>query len=366
MTTMTLTYRLFFGLLKNALFGTEIGVSDTENCNAETLVDVLRIAKKQTVFALVFDAIDKNHLQLPQQAVLQSVVMVEQIRKHHILLNGELKALAELLDTHNIPYVVVKGQVVGTCYSQPHLRQGGDIDIFIPPTHFEEAITTIHQAWNAEMDDGDSDKHIHFLHNHVSFEIHHSLTHFYNKKQDAYWEKILAEDTTSIVTIDGYNIKALSPTLHTLYVFLHLYHHLMELGVGLRQFCDLALIHHRCSLDIDKDRLQQHLQKVGLEKAYRACGHILVCHLGLPADEFPYQLSDKDDAYGTKLLDVVLFRGNMGFYNKKFAGMGWRHNLESFFIKCSHFFKFFPLAPMYSTRWILNQTLRKVRIKMLK
>ena len=111
-------------------------------------------------------------------------------------------------------------------------------------------------------------------------EGHFALVSFYTKRKNEAWEKLLRQDKKTYVAVEGTEIPTLSPTLHTLYVFLHLYHHLLELGIGLRQFCDWAVMLHDCKENIDQEQLRQHLGMLGMLKAYRACGSILTEYLG--------------------------------------------------------------------------------------
>ena len=220
--------------------------------------------------------------------------------------------------------------------------------------------------WQIVINDSDSDHHIEFAHGGVPLELHYSLTLFYNKSRDAYWNTLLKETPIVEVNAKGLNVSTLHPTVHSLYIFFHLYHHLLELGVGLRQFCDWAVILHACSHDIDHEAVRKHLKVLGMEKAYRACGAVLVDYLGLPESEFTYTLSKSDKRYAMKILYIVFYRGNMGKYNKKSGFVGWRHQLESTGIKLSHFFKFYPLAPKYTLQWILTEIPHKVGLRLCK
>ncbi|MBR4758200.1 MAG: hypothetical protein IK084_05260, partial [Bacteroidaceae bacterium] len=77
-------------------------------------------------------------------------------------------------------------------------------------------------------------------------------------------------------------------------------------------------------------------------------------------NEIGYTLSSRDRKYGERILNVVLYRGNMGHYNKQNGFSGWRHKFESLGIKTSHFVKFMPLAPAYSCRWLWHKITRQV------
>ena len=111
------------------------------------------------------------------------------------------------------------------------------------------------------------------------------------------------------------------------------------------------MILHANKEDIDHESIRRHLQVLKMEKAYKACGAILVRDLGLPVEEFTYELSDQDMRYADRILNVVFYRGNMGHYNKQGGFHGWKHKLESTGIKLSHFIKFYPLAPSFMGDW---------------
>lgn len=72
--------------------------------------------------------------------------------------------------------------------------------------------------------------------------------------------------------------------------------------------------------------------------------------------------SDKQSA--ECILDVVMYRGNMGHYNLKGGYQGLWHNLEATGIKITHFLKFMPLAPAFSWNWLLAELKRKISKKL--
>lgn len=353
-------HSLLFSLLRNVLQGRTDGVSSAD---AETLVDVLEEAEKQSVAALVFDAINRCEIKLPLKTVVNYVAYSQQVKFGNEQLNAAIVALGRLLDGAGVNYAIVKGQSVAAFYPQPLLRQSGDIDFYCDKDNFEKAKQVLQSQWHVEFEESASEYHLHFVYKEVSFELHYSLTSLYDEQKNAYWENLLAADEGGEVLINGYRIKTLSPTLHTLYIFLHLYHHLLELGIGIRQFLDFAMMLYACN-DIDREALRHHLQELGMEKAFRACGCIVVENLGLPAEYFPYQQSDVDRRYANRILQVVFYRGNMGKHNKKGGFHGWKHNVESTFIKVSHYMKFKSLAPSYSRKWIAHELKRKILYKM--
>ena len=344
-----------FRFLRAALWNTPIET----NADASLLAEVLKEAEKQTVAPLVFKAMEQAKCQLPRQVVLRQMTLRQQTILQNRKINLKLGALAELMQQSQTDYVVVKGQVLAACYPHPELRQSGDIDFYCDEANFDRGLKCLMKQW--EINDAHWDAEVlEFHHEGILLEMHHTLAHFYNKRKDAYWKQLLKDIPAAQITIGNQPVNTLNPTLHSLYVWIHLYHHLLELGVGLRQFCDWAMILHHCKDEIDHEALKKHLQVLGLEKAYKASGSVLVNYLGLPADEFTYPLTAQDSRYAPKILDVVFYRGNMGKYNKRNGFQGWKHQVESFGIKSAHFLKFYPLAPRYMRDWMGDVIKEKV------
>lgn len=352
---------LFFELLRESLWPSP-GES-FDGLSANEAEAILQLSEEQTVLALMIDVFIRKNVRLSKKKLFESLGMLQQIQQGNRHLNGTLKAFDALMRASGVEYLVVKGQTVAVHYPDPSLRQSGDIDFYCDSTNFPKALAAISEKWGVEPEQYGSDHHVHFEHEGVTLEGHFSLLSLYGKRKDEVWEELLRKDKKAHVEVAGAEIPTLSPTMHTLYIFLHLYHHLLELGIGLRQFCDWAVMLHYCKESIDQEQLIRHLRMLGMLRAYRACGSILTDYLGLPEDELGCRTTKSDKRYGRKILDVVLYRGNMGHYNKRSGFRGWRHNLESTGIKVAHFLKFMPLAPSYSCRWLGHELWRKVKMK---
>lgn len=352
---------LFFGLLREALWHSS--EENFEELSAGEARVILRVSEEQAVFALMMDVFMRKNVRLSKKRLYKCFGMLDQIQLSNRQQNDTLKAFDALMQASGVDYRVVKGMTVAAHYPDPALRQSGDIDFYCDSTNFPKALAALSEKWGVEIGPTGSDHHVSFEHNEVMLEGHFALVSFYTKRKNEAWEKLLRQDKKTYVAVAGTEIPTLSPTLHTLYVFLHLYHHLLELGIGLRQFCDWAVMLHDCKENIDQEQLRQHLGMLGMLKAYRACGSILTEYLGLPEEELGCRISSSDKWYGRMILDVVLYRGNMGHYNKLSGFSGWRHNIEATGIKVVHFLKFMPLAPSYSFRWLGHELWRKVMMK---
>lgn len=347
-----------FALLREGLWRGDEDLPGAFSTKATARLFIL--AKQQAVAGIIFESLIRNNIKISKKSVFEAVALVGQIKKQNIVVNYGVCDLYDVFSSSDVKYVVVKGQTAASYYPDQLLRQSGDIDYFCDNYNFPLSQKAINQVWGVDGERNCSEKHVHFDRNGVMYEGHFELLDLYNKRKEDYWKRLLTEDSGTTVTIDGRQIKTLSPTLHVLYIFLHLYHHLMSLGVGLRQFCDMAVMLHYAKEEIDMSALRRNLHELGMEKAWKACGSILVDNLGLQEDELGFSLAKRDRRYGKKIMNVVLYRGNMGHYNKHNGFSGWKHKVEAMCIKVSHFIKFMPLAPTYSFGWLGHEMKRNL------
>lgn len=309
---------------------------------------------------------------MPQEYVFDSVALLEQIKQENRKVNNGVKELHLVMTKACVPYEIVKGQAVASYYPKPFLRQSGDIDFYCK-NHFGSGVLALKDVWNVKPERHGSGKHADFTYNGNIFEIHFQLTDLYTKKRNDYFRGIVEQGSRTEICIDGCPIYTLSPSNHVLFVFLHICYHLLSLGVGLRQFCDMAVMLHFAKEQINMPVLHTHLQTLGLEQFWCACGSILVDYLGLPEEEVGFTLSPKDRHYGRKIMNVMTFRGNMGHYetsqgelkivhgyHKESRAAEAKRKLQAIGIKLSHFVKFAPLAPNYTYGWLWHEIKRSI------
>ena len=354
------TIELFLKLVRRALWQTPEQLP--AQLSPAMFANLMRGAREQSLMGLVADSLLHSGITLSDEQQLQLTVMTMKVRRCNAEVNKGLRLLKDTLDAQHIPFIVVKGQVAAAAYPDPSLRQAGDIDYYCSADVFPQACQAVSAAWGIDMQPpaGDNWMHIHFDHSGIVYEAHRRLVSFYGKKTDRYWQQLVDWDGGDVVTIGDMQVPTLSPELHAVYVFLHLYSHLMGLGVGLRQMCDLSVLLHQHHAHIDTAHMLSTLRTLGMERAYRAVGAILADYLGLSTGDLGFCPSATDRRYARRIFAIVRYRGNMGAYNKKSGFSGWRHNVEAAAIKLSHFAKFFPLAPAFSCRWIAYELTKKL------
>lgn len=329
--------RKLFGLLRQALWDTpfEGDISPKETC------ELIGLAEKQTLSGLIIDALIKKDVRMEQMTLFESIGYLEQIKQENHLINREVAAFARLMADTGTEYVVVKGQTIAALYPNPIIRMPGDIDFLI--NDYQQASHILKEKWGIELPRRMIEKELSFKHEKTLYELHTYLIDFGSNKHKRYWERALAESKPAIIEIDGEEVKVIEPTLNAVYIFIHLFFHFIKEGLGLRHLCDWAVMMHHYAEEIDKERLMEVLQKVGLLKAFLAFGSILTDKLGMK--DFPLALSDKDRRLQSRILNDILKSGNFGREKRNVKKVGFRYKLETMLFVLSNCMRYFSLAP---------------------
>lgn len=358
-----------FSLLRSALWGEAF----QGEVSKEEFAQVLKLAKEQTVYGLVFDVLKDVKVEgtLSKSLVFEAIGLTQQIKRQNAIISKELSSFANRSQNVELTYLVVKGQTIGCLYANPELRTSGDIDFLVPDisSHLSKVFPEVQFPTTMK------EKELGFKYNHVTYELHTRLTDFGCKKHQKIWENIIAEEWVLqkpdgrgkmedgyFVTINGVKVRTLSPTTNAVYLFLHLYFHLIREGVSLRQFCDWAIMLHHYRNDIDKEALEDILQQLDMIRGYRAFGTILVDELGLPEEEFPLPLAEEDRGMKEKILGDIFKGGNFGKHNHKSkSALGFK--LETFRMAVNNSIRYYSLAP--SEMRMMIPKMLKINLKLL-
>lgn len=336
--------KVLFALLRYALWGEELG----QDIDAGEVVAAMELAKQQTVVGLLYDGVQRfpsGKVPLPRKDLLKWFALADKIRKRNVLVNQELTRLVSCLESHGIDYIVVKGQTVGASYPKPWLRQPGDIDFLIRDS-YAAVRDSISSLLDVALPKQIIEKEAVFKKNEVLFELHTDLTLFGSKANQRFWDELIAQSWTEhcCVEVDGTTVRTLPPTLNVAYVFIHLFFHFIREDVGLRQFCDWAVLLHAYGKAIDRDRLAEILKKLDMLNAYRAFGSILTDELGLSEADFPFPIGDKDRRWKKRILADLFGSGCSGVLNRK-ATSSWGYKMETLKYVVRNSLLYYRLAP---------------------
>lgn len=306
------------------------------------------LAEKQTVKGLLYDGIAENEVQLEKMDAIHLYSERGIIGEDSDAINRELRDVCQLLTVSGASFLIVKGQTIARYYRHPKMRTLGDIDIWCTDEEsYQRARKALQQAWNIEIaDDGGSE--LEFEHGDHVIDLQRTLVEMADRGNLRYWDTLVKDlaTVTDQVEVNGITVPTLEPTLNLLYTFLHLYHHFIEMGIGLRHICDMAVLLHAYRDRLDRKRLQEMLEAMDYMTAFKAFGAICVDKLGLPAEEFPFEITSRDRSFMPRILKLVYQRGNFGKYGHHHgvrSGIGYY--LEAFWMKIGHYRTFYQLSP---------------------
>lgn len=348
------TTDILFALLRSALWGRDEAVKPmTDDVANNVLVE----AARQAVLGMAAQMVLDRGL-LSQKMSVVATQLVDKIRSRNEEVSLGIAHLSQFMKKRELPFVVVKGQVVAQGYSSPLLRQSGDVDFYCTPAVFPFAVAAFEKILQRPLVPDESEKHVEFVIEGVIYELHSSLSEFAYSGNQAYFNQIIEEDVarggesvelTYRLPKTGEErtliVPTLSVTMNALYLFVHIFYHLVTSGVGLRQMADWTMFLHRHQGAIDRQQLETWLQGLGLRKAYTAMGSVLVDVMGLPEEEFPLSLTPQDHRRGRRVLRNILRMGNFGKFARRTKKTGLLHSLETGWISLRQCALFFPLAP---------------------
>ena len=365
---MTISQTQFLELLRAGLWGV---AADPENFKPDS-VDwkaVLRVAKEQTMLAVVADGIETLPKELwpPKEVMMKLAMMRLKIEQTHVLLNSTIAQIVRALDAQGVPSVLLKGQGIAQNYLRPESRTCGDIDLYTGHGGYQKAfeiIEGLHEG-RAHKEAAECEHHLHTSLNGVEVEIHRLASFLHGKRMNANFQKWTQESMDALFGTDrlavwdnGGTPVALAPaTYNAFFILHHAVRHMTTEGVGFRQICDWTMLLHKCHAQVDVELLGRKLKELRIERIWQEFGRLAVGFLGLPASELP--LAPADLAPGRKtheLLQHIFISGNFG----RFDANGRDHSKvpylvrkwRSFTFQSRRLMKLFGLFPGYSLAYM--------------
>ena len=270
---------LLFSLLRAGLYETDL--ASFPKLEGKQWAALVNMARKQTVLGPLYQGV--SHLPkgypLPQNLLFVLIAEIDQIEKESRKVKATADALKAEFETAGLHPVIMKGPSVAAFYSQPQLRECGDIDLYFPPEEFDKAAALAGEVTPAP------DGSVHYKRDGIDIDQH-------RKYFDIHGGKLPAVP---------------SPEATLLMLSAHILKHCMGAGIGLRQLCDLAMAYK--ALAVPPEDLRRCFRDAGQERWNRLLFSFLHAYLGAEPlyDEMP---SPKP------LLKIVLEGGNFGHHSE--------------------------------------------------
>ena len=205
--------------------------------------ELYAIAKKQCLVGVLFDGIKKlpaEHVGMEKELLLQWMAESQMLEKANVRLNDAAIQVSEWFRKKGFRACILKGQGNALMYPNPYSRTPGDIDIWVEGgdkrvISFVRSISPHEKACY---------HHIEFpSYKGVEVEVHYRpsflLCFWHNRKLQKYYERVKEEQFSHRVML-GEQGEIAIPTVEFNLIFqlTHIYAHLMNEGIGLRQLLD--------------------------------------------------------------------------------------------------------------------------------
>ena len=205
--------------------------------------ELYAIAKKQCLVGVLFDGIKKlpaEHVGMKKELLLQWMAESQMLEKANVRLNDAAIQVSEWFRKKGFRTCILKGQGNALMYPNPYSRTPGDIDIWVEGEDkrvisFVRSISPHEKACY---------HHIEFpSYKGVEVEVHYRpsflLCFWHNRKLQKYYERMKEEQFSHRVML-GEQGEIAIPTVEFNIIFQlsHIYSHLMNEGIGLRQLVD--------------------------------------------------------------------------------------------------------------------------------
>lgn len=282
--------------------------------------ELYAIAVKQSLVGVAFSGVEKLYktnesAKPPMPVFYEWIGHVSQIEKQNQKLDWAASQLKAIFGNGGLRSCVLKGQGLARLYPEPLRRQSGDIDLwveggrerilhYLKTNFFGTGKIVIHHV-DARMIEG-VETEIHFIPMWMYSPIHnHRLQKYFKSLQD---EQFSNEDKDA-----GFCCP--SATFNIVYVLAHIFHHLLDEGVGMRQIVDYYFVLRNIQ-DTKLTSYTDLFNHFGLLKFSKGVMWIEKECLGM--DE-KYLLVEPDEKTGRRIMDEVMLTGNFGQYDQQFS-----------------------------------------------
>ena len=205
--------------------------------------ELYAIAKKQCLVGVLFDGIKKlpaEHVGMKKELLLHWMAESQMLEKANVRLNDAAIQVSEWFRKKGFRTCILKGQGNALMYPNPYSRTPGDIDIWVEGgdkrvISFVRSISPHEKACY---------HHIEFpSYKGVEVEVHYRpsflLCFWHNRKLQKYYERVKEEQFSHRVMF-GEQREVAIPTVefNLISQLTHIFSHLMNEGIGLRQLLD--------------------------------------------------------------------------------------------------------------------------------
>jgi len=330
---------LFLELLQISVGGKAVHDSWLMNVSSHSAEwrTLLEEAERQAIVGVMFCGLEqlKEHgakcmESMSQGLMLQWIGEVMQIEQQNVITTKACKELCKQFEKDGFKACVLKGQANHRYYPKGigNRRNCGDIDIWVKSVHGSvlKTLEYVDAHWERT---GLCWLHCNFTEKDgVPVEVHFHPSFFSrpwrNRRLQMHFASI--ENCLKVVNVDGARMPTMKVEEDLIYQMNHIFRHLIDEGVGLRQIVDYYFLlryfneHESPTID-QKLSINNIIERLGMKRFASALMYVLRELLGMPE---AYLLCPASEKNGRFLMNEILMSGNFGQGDPRMATLNTR------------------------------------------
>lgn len=301
---------------------------------------IFRQANKQALIGISFYGLQKlpkeQICNIPTQLKMQWLGMAVQFQRKNDVLDLRCRELQSLLSSMGLRSCILKGQGVAALYydnikstgSIGSFRQAGDIDVWVDGNINE--VVRVLQRNNIKLESINSVHADAYFFKDIHVEVHFRPSWFFNPYTNYKFTKWITQNKNFQMSHESNGIIVPVIEFNIVYLLLHIYRHLFNEGIGLRQVMDYFMVLRSASDDFQKIKKSAYvIRSLGMER--------FACALSWVMQEVFYgndnvdnsilelfegimmfsQFFSPDEKEGRVLLFEILEGGNFGKFDSR-------------------------------------------------
>lgn len=282
--------KILLSLLKQVLTGGERYLPE-EEISGQQWGTVISMAEKHGVLSLLYDGL-MTRKDIPGQLLERVAAVTRSMVLQNYKLLYITNEIVHLLEEKSIEVVVLKGSATALLYPVMEYRKSGDVDVLLGSRDDINKVCDILEANHYHRRERQhSIYHIELVSKEgILVEVHTMLTEpFDHAGANAYLERLAEEYCRNIErkNILGSVLPVPKDGYHAYYLLLHMLHHFMRSGFGIKLLCDWVIFWNRRIDEGERESYIKLVKQSGLtgfsDRITAVCNH----YLGLKAAQLP-------------------------------------------------------------------------------
>ena len=337
--------RVFFELIQIAI-ETRDASTFAHTLTSDEWRALYDLSNRQALIGIVFLGISRlpESKRPPMELYKEWYMICESIKSDNRRLDIAANKISGIFLKNGFESTILKGQGVAQLYREPLYRTPGDIDIWLKGKRKEiyRYIKKIRPQSKPVY------HHIDFnVSNEVDIEVHFTPSwmnnYFTNRTLQKYFrEQQEAQMQRTVTTEAGVVLHAPDNNFNRIYILIHIYRHLFQEGIGLRQLLDYHAILTQGFTKEEHNATMRTLKSLRMSGFAAACMYVLKTVFATPDEVL---ITTPDEEQGKFLLNEIMIAGNFGKSDERQSIPENETLIGTFFRRVRNAFRFLKYHP---------------------